>query len=134
MAKKEIKDISKFGYLLYYIEFKLCKNIKRFIGRNEKFIEVLFLVIFFILQGFLAYYSFNIIVTFIVIVFLFFLALERIFIHIWLDYDREVLKGIEKTSKEKYDELRFNAYEEMSFLNSQLVILENKLRLLKKQR
>ena len=134
LKKEKIKELSRFGCFLYNLEFKFCKNIRIFIGRNEKTIEIIFIFLFFTLQGLLAFYVFNLSVTFMIILFLLLLSLKRICIHIWLDYERESIKRAEDKSKEIYDNLRFNAYQEITYLSNELTRLDERLKNLKKQR
>jgi len=120
--------MSLVGKFLYNFERKICYNLRKFIGKHERTIEILFLILFFSLQGLLAFYVFNPIVTLVVIIFLFFLALERIFVHIWLDYEREQLKLTEDKLRENYRKLRTLAYQEVFKLHKEVNQLKDKLR------
>lgn len=124
--------MSIIGRIFYNFENKVCLNFKTFVGKHEKTVEIMFLIIYFLLQGILAFYISNPIVTLIIIIFLLFLALERIFVHIWLEYEREKLDIIGKESKEQYDELKFNAYREINSLKRDNYLLKEKLKLSKK--
>lgn len=59
-----------------------------------------------LLQIILAFYVHSVLVTLIIISFLFFLALERIFVHIWLDYERKRLKNREELIKKEIHNYR----------------------------
>jgi len=133
MVTKRAHEISWLGYLLYNFETKVCKNIKHFIGRNEKTIEIAFVIIFFVLQGILAFYVFNLVVTLIIITFLLFLALERISIHIWLEYQNELIKRKDERSTEAYTKFKDNAYQHRNYLTNEIVRLEERLKVLKGQ-
>jgi len=129
MPKKEkFCEMSGVGCFLHNFEFKICKNIRIFIGRNEKTIEIFFLILFFVLQGILAFYVSDPIVTLIIIIFLLFLSLERIFTHIWLEYDREQLARREDKSKENYSKFKDNTYQHISYLTNEIVRLEERLK------
>lgn len=124
--------LSILGHIFNYIDKYFCHNLREFIGRRERTVEIIFLIIFFLLQGILAILVQNRFVTILIIIFLFFLALERIFIHIWLEYKREKLSNTEKKSKEKYEELRFSAYHEINKLQKEN--LKEKYKILKDKR
>jgi hypothetical protein len=122
------KRLLSFTGRLFYNLGKICSNFKLFIGEHERTIEIIFLTIFFLLQGFLALYLRNPYVTLIVIIFLFFLALERIFVHIWLDYERLQLKEEEDKLGKDYYELRNISYLEQAKLKNEINNLKNKLK------
>ena len=131
MQKNQRKKLSIMRRKFHTFEKNVCQNLKIFIGKHERTVEIIFLIIFFVLQGILAFYSLDKYITLIVIIFLFFLALERIFVHIWLEYEREQLNKIREKSKEKYDELRFNAYHEINKLHKTNLKLKEKIKRLK---
>jgi len=85
------------------------------------------------LQGILDLYIFDRIVTLIIIIFLLFLSLERIFTHIWLEYDREQLAKREEASKKNYSEFKDNTYSHISYLTNEIVRLEERIKSLKKK-
>jgi len=109
-------EISFIGDILYKIETIFCRNFKLFIGKHEKTMQVLFLMIYIALQMILALCIINPLVTVIIIAFLFFLALERIFVYIWLDYERNKLKFKEEELRKQYSKLRALAFEEITKL------------------
>lgn len=120
ILKSIMESLSFTGRFLFNFENQICKNFKLFIGKHEKTVEIAFLVIYVIIQIILAIIVLNAIVAILIISFLFFLALERIFVHIWLDYERELLK-------KKEDEIKNNFYNFRNFANKEIYNLKSKL-------
>ena len=124
-------NTSLIGKILYNFEKNICHNLKLFIGKHERTTEIIFLLLYILLQCLLALVILEQIVTLIIICFLFLLALERIFVHIGLDYRKEQLENREEISKEKYEELRFTCYNKINYLKGEIIKLNERL---KKQR
>ncbi len=76
---------------MYNFEKIICNNFEKFVGNNEKIIEIFFMIIYFSLQASLIYIIQNQIITIIVLIFLFFLFLERISFRVRLDHERKEL-------------------------------------------
>lgn len=123
--RKTKNKTSLFGRFLHHLEKSICNNLNKFIGRHEKVIEVFFLMLFILLQIGLAIHSKSRIVTCIIIIFLFLLALERISVHVWLDYERKGLAKREEKIKNKAKSLRLFHIHERSKLIDEI----NKLKL-----
>lgn len=103
---KTKKEVSVFGRFLYFLEYKICKNVGIFIGNNERFIEILFTSLFVLLQIWLTYSLMNPFVTCLVIIFLFLLALERVSFHILHDYKTKMAEEKEERINKKINFLR----------------------------
>ncbi len=94
------------GKIFNYIEKAICNNLRNFVGKHEQTTNILFLITYIILQLILVYCFPKPIVTLIVILFLFFLSLERIILRIWLDEEKRRYDLKEQKIKEKISILR----------------------------
>jgi len=104
-------EISILGRILYNIDYKICYNIKKFTGRHEKTLEIIFLSLYVLLQIILGFIATNQAVTLIIILFLFFLGLERIFLHVRIDYEREKIEKLKEELKNEFENLKQAFYE-----------------------
>ncbi|MAG07195.1 hypothetical protein CMI46_00045 [Candidatus Pacearchaeota archaeon] len=98
--------LSPIGKLCYNFEKQISHNLRYFIGNHEKTVEIFFLSIYFSLQIFLLFLVREIIVAVFIIVFLFFLSLERISVYVWLQVEREKIEKKEISIKNKTNSLR----------------------------
>jgi len=126
--------LSLIGRIFHNFEMKLSRNCRLFIGKHEKTIEIIFLIIYFSLQALLVFLVRETIVALIVITFLLFLSFERIFLHIWLDYKKEQIKRTEDIITDDFINLRMLNNTEISRLNKEIEILKRENRILKKKR
>lgn len=117
--------VSLFGRFLINLDV-FCHNLKIFIGIHEKTFEILFLISYIILQLILVFCFPDVKVSILVILLLFFLSLERIFSHIWLENESKKLKLKEKILDDKYNELLFYAREEIARLKNQIKRFKDK--------
>lgn len=112
------------GRIFCYFDL-ICHNFKIFVGKHEKTFEIIFLLFYIILQVIIGFIVINPWITMIIILFLFLLALERIIVHIWLDYERKQLKLKEEELKARYKQLEDLAYSEVTKLKEKCKRLED---------
>jgi hypothetical protein len=125
--KKLNRKLTPVGELFFRIEV-LLYNIRTFIGRHEKTFEIIFLFIYVLLQLWLAYSFPKSVVTIIVIIFLFFLSIERIFVRISSDYKIKKLDNKEKRTKLIQNKWRLMYHGRIKELEGQIEILtKNKI-------
>lgn len=105
--KETKKKVSWFGNTLHHVELR-CKNIRIFIGSRDNALEVIFLMIYVLLQFGLVILISNLIVSIFVLLFLFFLSLERIAMHLKIELEKDKL-----TRKE--EEINENSYKMVDF-------------------
>jgi Na+/alanine symporter len=104
--------VSNFGKQLFRME-KFFKNIKIFISRNQKLVEISFLFIYAILQIIIALRVKDIIVTLMVIIVLTSLMIERIFVQIGTEYEKRNLQDKLDFMKKEYDEKSMEYFKEL---------------------
>jgi len=92
------------GKGFYCFDVFLCENIKIFIKRHEKSVEVIFLLIYVILQILLVQQKVSI--SIFIIWLLFFLSFERILVHLKAQLDKETLEKKQKEISEKVQEVK----------------------------
>lgn len=121
------RRVSLFGNFLYGFELFFLKNIRNFIGRNEKMIEISFLIMYFVIQGYLAFRIQEVKITIIIMILLLALSIERISIYIWKDYEKEKLDFKEKNSRSLFQTTKDVMLEKIHSLEKENIKLEEKL-------
>ncbi|MBT4376501.1 hypothetical protein HOD29_03955 [archaeon] len=104
------------GKFLNNFEKIICYNSRKFIGNHEKTLEILFLSIYVTLQLILISFFPKTEITIIVITFLFFLSLERILVHIWMQEEKKKFELKEEKIKQKVTKLRMHYTKEINKL------------------
>jgi len=103
MNNKGVKQASLFGRFLRYLDGHL-HNIKLFIKRHDNSIEVIFLMIYVFLNICLVLSIVDKKVSLFVVGLLFFIALERVIVHLKMRADKEDLNKREEVMKDKLRE------------------------------
>lgn len=117
------RELSFVGKVFYNLEMKFCHNLKCFLIRHDNSIDVLFLLIYSLLQFFLIIIISEIIVGVFIILFMFFISLERIFLKF-----KSNQAQIEKNIAEKnYYRLK-NENETLRSKNEELIKQREKIR------
>lgn len=114
------------GRILYNIEMKFCHNFKLFLRRHDTSMEVLFLLIYVVLQGFLIYIVQKPIIGVFILLFLFFISFERILLRFkskLLREDMEEERRIITDNVSDFEGLIFELNENNKLLRKRIKIL-----------
>lgn len=117
------KNISLFGRFLCCCDRQMS-NAKLYIKRHSISIEICFLLIYTLLNLILVYFVRTQVISIFIIIFLFFLGLERLIIHLKLNMDKELLERREEQIKEQSDSYTRNFNEIIKKLEKKNNILE----------
>lgn len=117
--------ISFMGRFFYNLEKLILHNFKLFSTNNERAMEVFFLSVYIGLQLILVLFVAKTIVSVIIIVFLFFLSLERVMMYMRIDLERKRLENQENLIKEKFEKLRFSDEKEIKRLRKLIDEISN---------
>lgn len=100
--------------------------IKRAVGKNESIFEILFLISYFVIQLILIVKIESLFASIVIVLFLLFLALERIFMRLGKDFKEEFLRQKLEIITSSYDKEMQKLRKEINNLEKENIKLKNK--------
>lgn len=102
-----LMKMSFIGRMLFFFDKYIYLNFKLFLKKHDSSIELIFLTIYALLQGMLAWFIKDVIISIFIVLFLFFLSLERICIRFKAQLQKEEYERKEKDVRSKISRLLF---------------------------
>ncbi len=119
--------ITIIGRVFYNFEHIICNNLKLYLLRHEKSVEILFLFFYIIIQGFLLWITENKYIGLFILLFLFLISIEKSLMHLRFELVKNKINRKEEKTKSAFKTHRNISRYHITQLRKENKLLKNKL-------